>query len=289
MTADELPAQLKQKVLQDIQRSGFPLELRAARLFRDVGCLVQQSVRYTSNSSVHEIDLIATLKPELQPTDPRDVVGLDMIIECKTSRSRPWVFFHDQSDPSTTMGMATSLRYITDLLFKPPHSLLAGCMNTALRSHHYNDPLPSAKAYFEACGKDAGSAIYKAIEAVQHATAWFSSYLYAAGGPILAVDSASGPRSRLIQPVIILDGDLLLATPEHDGFAVERTEHVLIRHGDLFSMSLNVPGERAELVIDVVHISALARFVQTCTSDLASFVDHINSLRAADCVQPEFR
>ncbi len=77
---------MKAKVLEWLEKSGFPLEMRAASAFREVGFDVRQSSTYSDpeTGTGREIDIVAS--------DP-DIIGviqISCIIECKATQ-KPWV------------------------------------------------------------------------------------------------------------------------------------------------------------------------------------------------------
>jgi hypothetical protein len=87
-----------------ISEQGYPLEMRAARIFRDGGFDVQQAQLYTDQESEkrREIDLIA-----ISP----DYVGVTHVafaIECKSSK-KPWVLFTSNVGPGQGIFWTYSL------------------------------------------------------------------------------------------------------------------------------------------------------------------------------------
>ena len=77
---------LKNKVLDWIKKTGFPLEMEAASAFRSAGFGVRQSFTYTDPQSEkgREIDVLA------QDPDWMGVIEISFVLECKAS-SKPWV------------------------------------------------------------------------------------------------------------------------------------------------------------------------------------------------------
>ncbi len=117
--------ELEQKLLREISKSGFPLELRVVEQLRNVAPLVFPNLSFTAeNDKLHEIDALAFLDREeledrLEDIWPYGLVGLNLFVECKTSKSKPWVFFKDSTDPVTLVsGLADRLKCITDIEVK---------------------------------------------------------------------------------------------------------------------------------------------------------------------------
>lgn len=77
---------LANKVLEWINKTGFPLEMQAASAFRAAGFEIRQSYTYPDSQSDkgREIDVLA------QDPDWVGVIEISFVLECKAS-SRPWV------------------------------------------------------------------------------------------------------------------------------------------------------------------------------------------------------
>lgn len=75
-----------EKVLEWLQKTGFPLEMQAASAFRNAGFDVRQSSTYSDPESAkgREIDVLA------QDPDWIGVIDISFVLECKASPN-PWV------------------------------------------------------------------------------------------------------------------------------------------------------------------------------------------------------
>lgn len=74
------------KVLEWLQKTGFPLEMYAASTFRGAGFDVRQSATYADPDCAkgREIDVLA------QDPDVLGLVEISFVVECKASLN-PWV------------------------------------------------------------------------------------------------------------------------------------------------------------------------------------------------------
>jgi hypothetical protein len=93
MTTDDLLA----KIGAWLQKEGFPFELQAARALREAGWSVFHSPHYTDpeTGKLREIDLYAPWGPYVGHGEPRGMVSLHLVCECKVSE-KPWVVFTSQ-------------------------------------------------------------------------------------------------------------------------------------------------------------------------------------------------
>ena len=81
---------LREQIINEINKSGFPLELHTSALLNKNNWFVKNNARYYDNylEDFREIDIIATIKY----TKIKDAFN-ELVIECKKSKSKPWVFF----------------------------------------------------------------------------------------------------------------------------------------------------------------------------------------------------
>ena len=84
---------LQAKVLSWLGAQGYPLEMSVARAFRSSGLSVSQAWPYVDveTGQQRETDLLVTRRFG----EEADRVRVSLVIECKTSRGKPWVLFTD--------------------------------------------------------------------------------------------------------------------------------------------------------------------------------------------------
>jgi len=131
-----LNEELKKRLQSEIEKSGFPLELDVVEKLRslegDDHFLVFPNVSYMDlKGASHEIDVLALYNVnEEDNTYPFGATGILLIIECKKSFDRPWVFFEEVTDPLTLLGLGGKVDYCTDLnISKESMSLFNGSDN----------------------------------------------------------------------------------------------------------------------------------------------------------------
>jgi len=94
MPFDEKPTSLQAKVASWLKTEGYPLEFRAAHVFRRHGFEVLQGdyVEDLEAKRAREVDLSASVTLEDEGDDSR-WMRVEYIVECKSSMDKPWVLF----------------------------------------------------------------------------------------------------------------------------------------------------------------------------------------------------
>jgi hypothetical protein len=82
---------LEDKIRSWLDEQGYPLEMRVARAFRQAGFRVFQSDYYRDpqTDNPREIDVVAYADAHIDDL----LLRIQFIIECKSSRSKPWLVF----------------------------------------------------------------------------------------------------------------------------------------------------------------------------------------------------
>lgn len=283
---------LRQQLLNEIDKSGFPLEISVVEQLRNAMPLVFPNLSYAdSEDRPHEIDALAFLdKEELEENWPYGPIGVNLLVECKTSKQKPWVFFKDSDDPVTIVsGLVDRLRCLTDIPVQRPKSLLIGCNNTALSGHHYNDSsLPLARTYFEAFGKDAGKGIYQAVTNIWYALDFYERFFKES-----SADGARSParrRTNFLHGVIVFKGTLVSAQMTEDGsYQVAEVPHIMLRTIDCLTNKSLPFGSERETIIDIVREDYLDEYLVICQEDLRLCARHLKDVANAGWIAGEMK
>lgn len=108
-------SELRKKLLAELQKSGIPVEIRAVRDLRRARWLAIPSVHYQDVSgNLHEIDIYASTILAEHDEWPHFPPSVQLIIECKRSREKPWVFFEDNTDVVFFKEVFQRLRILAD-------------------------------------------------------------------------------------------------------------------------------------------------------------------------------
>jgi len=271
--------ELKQKLIAEINKSGFSHELNIIQRLRDEELIVFPNLGYVdTEDKPHEIDAytIVTDYDEEGERKIFDEVTLNLIIECKSSSDKPWVFFDDPEDTLAIMGLVDRLMCFSNYEMQHSFTPLAGSMNSALRDHHYNDhKTPVARTHFEAFGKDSGKEIYQGITSLWYAIDYFKRLFDKSE----LNHTSKNKRISFIHPVIVFKGVLVAAYRDNDGYDVEEVPHVMVRTIDFVTdKELDFKVSSKEIIIDVIRSDYLEEYIQICRDDLRRCKEHVEQL-----------
>jgi hypothetical protein len=278
--------ELKQKLLKEINKSGFPLELNVIEKLRNAEIIVYPNLNFSDDADKpREIDAYAVISDRIDCEQewPFGCIHLDLFVECKSSPDKPWVFFNDPGDINSMFGLVDRLEWLSDLDVKDSLPLLVSCQHTALKEHHYNSGswgsvVPVARTYCEAFGKDAGKDIYQAVTNIWHTLdfqkRWFESS---------RSEMREMPKKRTIfmHGVIVYRGVLVAAEKVDDSFELTETPHIMLRTTDCVTDKSLPFGSQRETVIDIVHEDFFEDYLTICQKDMNVMVNHLLALLKA--------
>ncbi|WP_353073840.1 hypothetical protein [Tunturiibacter gelidiferens] len=182
-----------------LTEQGYPLEMRAAKIFRKAGFEVQQAQLYTDDEAGkrREIDLIA-----MSP----DHVGLTQIaftIECKSSK-KPWILF------SSGNNLGQNVYWTYCLMNQATRSVMASIGWDDLSESDLAPESPFEKFRWLRKSVDTAFSIRQAFNDKDVAYAAVVSSIKAASHLLRAERSSKLPNFRFIFPVVVIDSPLLL-------------------------------------------------------------------------------
>ncbi len=271
-----LDIEFTDKILQEIEKSGFPLELEIIEKLRGEGVLTFPNISFqVQNGLTHEIDILSIIFDKIY--EPKSgVAGIQLLVECKKTEKYPWVFFDEGYNPLTdAFGLGAKVDYSTDVVindkkFNPLQSMF----NTQFAGHHFNNfNFPKARTHFEAFKKpNEQTTIYKAITNIfsgrKFLNEWFDDTKKNEDGK---------GRTFLNHFVIILDGLLLYATKEKDSFAINEVNHLLLLTFDT-QENTHTGLLDNEIVIDVIKKEYFPEYLKLLKRDAELFNKHLAKL-----------
>jgi hypothetical protein len=206
--AEPSKPRLEDKVLADIQKTGFPLELRVAKEFLGRGFYVQHNVYFIDKDEGigREIEITAYRDSQAEPRKtPPKRIRYKFLVECKKSVSRPWVILSSDVTPFDYEGGLLKVTGLARGISLRKHDL-----THISEKHPFWNFVRRGRSYYEAFRTEgdkqddgAGTAIYKGLTTVVKAT-------------LAEIADAGTKRSDegeivIHQPMIVLEGKLLEA------------------------------------------------------------------------------
>lgn len=272
----------KKRILNEIKKSGFPLELNVVEKLRRNKYLTFPNMTFLDDQKdLHEIDTIAIAMNGAEKWK-YGMIGVTLIIECKQSKDKPWIFFEEIHDPDSALGMISKLSSISDLKVDYPfNSLLLGSENSFLNKHHYGQEIPTSRTFFEAFkNQDYKSDIYKSITSVWYAHAYFKEWFLSVND---SPKENKKKRSTIIHPVIVLDGDLIIAKKTKDSFSLNSVNHIFLRTIDsITNTTKSFFPKNNEVIVDVIKYSYLNNYLNLCKTDLIAFRNQLFEMHKRD-------
>jgi len=256
------------KIKRGIEKSGFPLEFYILDICSKKNTGRMPNMRYTYEGNLREIDLYAFFEEiNLNPKREENLqhTSTSMIIACKKSEGKPWVFF--SSGMHQNMDLFCFTKYVSefDLYFNKvkDYPLLGQIYKDLHQNHYMNKKVPKCISYVEAFKKPSGkSEIYEAIDSV----ITFLRYQMELCSRRL---NEVGVYTSFFFPTVVLDGLLFEAQLKNGNMEVEERDHVQLR---------TAYGTSEVFAIDVVKREYFEKFFDLIEKDHLEFVEAINKI-----------
>ena len=237
---------LVQNIKRDILKSGFPLELYVLNVCASRDMARSFHTPYWFDGKQKEIDLGASI----WSTDECRLKGLQLststllIIECKKSGQKPWVFFSTPSAsprPPSDFAIRVFTKYASDLdsYFnieeeRSRSPLLAKIAPLCKQNHYADTNTPMSVAYVEAFrNPDKPSEIYAALDSTLSFMHYYLAGKQKRGNLKLALKSSRSRQepisTQFVYPVIVLEGEMFHATANGDDFNIAPSNHVQLQ------------------------------------------------------------
>jgi len=257
------------KIKKNIEESGFPTELQVLGICSTRNTGRMPSIRYAFRGEEKELDLLAffeSIRREPRGEENPQHTVTNMIIECKKSKDKPWVFFSSTCYPGTG-NLLYFLCYVSDFdaYFESKRQLrlLGQIYKHCTKNHYAHKEIPMCIAYSEAFkNPSAPSEIYKGIDSVLS---------------FLLCDMESRYKRRkqfdcftsFYYPIIVLDGEMVEAKAEDGSIRIEERDHIQLR----------TTYDREIYIIDVVRKDYFDKFFDLIHIDHDEFVDSIGRIK----------
>jgi hypothetical protein len=237
---------LNEKLLNEINKTGFPFELRISKFLQDNGYYVANNLYYIDRDEDkgRELDLRALKNFEFDKFQKHYYVRHCLLIECKRSLDKPWVIF---TSPVTAYDKA--FFDIDNCGFNDQGNKEKWGLYKNLEEIHPFTSYPRrGRSYFEAFKKsgEPGDLIFKALTTSVKATIATRDSKFASGALNIC----------FYYPLILFEGKLFEAHYEHDNICVAEAESAIV---SFFYESARYKNE--SFAVSVVTESSLPKFV----------------------------
>ena len=229
-----MPKTLEEKLIEDINKSGYPLEIEISSILDDKWDLFNNAYYLDKNTGKErEIDIVA-LRTTIRKGKSRILFTTQvvLVIECKKSNTHAWVFF---SRP-TIYAALLSGQYLDFVQVKTnDKSSLQNEIMTYIKGYHYDEFEKVASTYAEYKIENLGKNKKKRSQKEEIFTAVQKLKNYIIYDKEMTIkekkDRSKFINSKIIRfyfPTIVFDGKLYECTIEGLEPQLQETNHVLI-------------------------------------------------------------
>lgn len=265
---------LTERIVREINLSGFPLELDVVARFASAAWMVSPNLIFRDLAgALHELDVWAVTVAFDAPLQLGRLATV-ALVECKRSRDKPWVFFTQEHAPYGEEYRAGSA-LLSDWCLADGRSISSADENCRFHHHYTDRTLSVARTYFEAFKEHRKDGdIFAAVTTLLHARAFAQRWFEEVGGGML--------RSFLLHPIIVFEGKLFVAHRTQDGnWSATQTDHVLLRTIDCIGSSTTQPLIPSnDVTIDVVTPALLEQFMARSRTDMGDLQRWISEMGA---------
>lgn len=227
MTTSDEP--LPDRILKDLQQTGFPLEIQSASIFQREKWRVSHQQYYESpNGKSGSSDFIARQGPLSLENKGIERFTRSVVVECKKRSTRPWVFYRSKpfQDSERDLIALDRVKWIAG------NSVDRNKILKIARSSHYFDPTSKFSVLgLEPFSGGKNDEIFEAISQV----VFGSQYQISVMSRFFTEQQSTNVTTLLHDalfieyPMIIFDGPMfeLSYDPEHNSFQVSETNHIV--------------------------------------------------------------
>jgi hypothetical protein len=211
---------LKEEILDEIEKTGFPLELRISNFLHENGHYVANNLYYIDRDEDkgREVDMRALKNFVFKDNDEEYYVRHCLLIECKRS-DKPWVIFTSPVTSYDMGGHSIDTEGFSDTYldsYDKEKDLIFGKLD---KIHPFKSYLRRGRSYFEAFkDKETGGAIFKALTTSVMATIAMRDEKFASGGRNIC----------FYYPIVLFEGKLFEAYYEHATMCIKEVDSAIV-------------------------------------------------------------
>ena len=190
-----------ERIIADINKTGFALELRVAQCLRSRDYHVATNIYFVDRDEEkgREVDIRALKNSFFEAAGVKHAVRHCLLIECKKSIKHPWIFFTSAAVSYDQTLRGVLCRGASDAWIRGREEQMKG-------QHPWFHEPDRGRSFYEAFSNDAAAnpSIQKAILGVVKATIEAHETEFAAAYPHM-------PNATFYYPLVVVEGNLLTA------------------------------------------------------------------------------
>ncbi|MCD2332913.1 hypothetical protein CON01_01675 [Bacillus thuringiensis] len=266
---------LKEKLLQDIKKTGYPLELKITSIFDKCGWRTQSNSYYIDKdeNKGREIDLIASKWEQLDDDDGNYLeMTFYFITEIKTAWAKPWVLFSVTENKTGFIRHSVNLEVNKGVQYRRiiESYFIENVLNVQSRL---------GKSYYEGfSGNGSRDDIFKALSGTVKALEHYKESSFA------SKDRSTDKIVDCYIPLIIIDGPLFEAYLDDKGeIQLEEVKYMQAAFNYL-SPNYNIGSENGSSIVHIIRFEYLEEFLNKYGIDMKKWarkigeIENINTL-----------
>jgi hypothetical protein len=275
---DSSPA--KESVEKWLEKAGYPLEFYVASVFSKHGFDVSQGAFLpdTTTGEPRELDVIAGLQAQVEDTR----IHFAHVVECKSSRAKPWVIFTSSAARSTyALRQCVTDPWGEFLLWLSHANKEVGATEMFDETRLPRVGFAATAAHADPEKRNEADRVYDAVQQVSSATKAivepFSTFARDAG-----IGIGKAPRDTMLaRAVLVIEAPLFEAhydptQTSRGGMVVNSLQTARLRW-------TGASGPRFGVTIDVVTKDALEVFVKTRAREATEIMRHLGEAHQRAC------
>ncbi len=212
---DNISKSVIKKIKKEVEKSGHPVSLKTSIILNKKGWYVRNAPRYfDSNLKIsREIDIVAQ-KKSIYVKDAIDV----LIIECKKSKGKPWVFFRQNKFNADVLSLNVDMAETTE-------GAIYDWLGKHIFKKHYYYKRPCHTYYFVANANPASKAGKQIFDATEQVLSALRFYLVQRFN--LFSEYRLKPKiPTFFYPIIVFDGKMFEVSVEEADINIKETDWI---------------------------------------------------------------
>ncbi|MDF9449914.1 hypothetical protein [Bacillus toyonensis] len=259
---------LKEKLLKDIQKTGYPLELKITNIFNKYGWRTRSNSYYIDKdeNKGREIDLIASNWEKLQDDENYLEMSFYFVTEIKTAWTKPWVLFSVTENNDWYIRHSVNLEFNKGVQHSPK-------IERYFSKNVLNVQSRLGKSFYEGfSGNGSRDDIYKALSGSVKALEHYKESSFA------SKDQSTDKIIDYYIPLIIIDGPLFEAYLDDKGeIQLEEVEYMQAAFNYL-SPNYNIGSKYGSSIVHIIRFGYLEEFLEKYGEDMKKWVKKVGEI-----------